>query len=52
MNTMFEILAINRHRFATDGKGITTLIGLARCPLRCKCCINNEILKAGVYIEK
>lgn len=48
-NNMFDILAINRHRFATDGKGITTLIGLAGCPLRCKYCINNEIIKAGAY---
>jgi len=34
------ILAIERHRIATDGRGVTTLVGFWGCPLRCKYCIN------------
>lgn len=32
--------AISRLRMATDGEGITTLVGCAGCPLRCRYCIN------------
>lgn len=48
---MIKLLAINRHRFATDGNGITTLVALAGCPLRCKYCINNRILCNGKVKE-
>ena len=34
------IIAIERHRIATDGVGVTTLVGFWGCPLRCKHCIN------------
>lgn len=40
----FKIQSINRHRMATDGVGITTLIGLSGCPLDCSYCINLELL--------
>lgn len=40
----FKVHTINRHRQEIDGKGITTLIGLAGCPLQCEYCINKEIL--------
>ena len=43
---MFKVHTINRHRQETDGKGITTLIGLAGCPLRCEYCINKDILSS------
>ena len=41
----FKVHTINRHRQEIDGKGITTLIGLAGCPLQCKYCINKEMLR-------
>lgn len=36
------IWAIDRHRMATDGRGVTTIVGLYGCPLACKYCINPE----------
>lgn len=47
----FKVQAINRHRFSTDGKGVTTLVGLAGCPLDCKYCINKKILHNGKIKE-
>lgn len=45
----FRVIAINRHRFSTDGKGITTLIGLSNCPLKCAYCINKfELSKSEI----
>lgn len=41
----FRILGIDRHRMRTDGKGITTLVALAECPLSCRYCINKELLQ-------
>lgn len=40
----FCILAIDRHRLKVDGKGVTTLVALAGCPLRCAYCINQALL--------
>lgn len=40
----FRILAIDRHRLKTDGKGVTTLVVLAGCPLSCAYCINKKLL--------
>lgn len=40
----FQVLGINRHRMKTDGRGITTLVALAGCPLSCSYCINKELL--------
>lgn len=40
----FSVLAINRHRMRNDGRGITSLVGLAGCPLSCPYCINRELL--------
>ena len=39
-NNKYSIHAIKRHRILRDGKGITTLIGLCGCPLKCRYCIN------------
>lgn len=47
----FRILGINRHRMQTDGKGITTLVALAGCPLSCRYCINKELLRETKCIE-
>ena len=38
--TQARIFGISRHRLATDGEGITTLVTFSGCPLRCKYCIN------------
>lgn len=41
---VFNIITVNRHRLMTDGEGVTTLVALAGCPLRCEYCINQDIL--------
>ena len=38
--TQARIFAISRHRLATDGEGVTTLVTFNGCPLRCKYCLN------------
>lgn len=39
-----EIIGISRHRILRDGEGVTTLVGMAGCPLRCVYCINKDTL--------
>ncbi len=51
MSKDFAMLAINRHRMQTDGKGITTLVALAGCPLSCPYCINQDLLKDTKLLE-
>ena len=46
----FNVLAIKRHCFGTDGNGITSLIALSNCPLKCKYCLNKEVIKMNDYI--
>ncbi len=48
----FSVLGIDRHRMKTDGKGITSLVALAGCPLSCPYCINAEVLQNEKRIEK
>ena len=43
-NTYFNVLEIVPHRIQTDGTGVTTLVALSGCPLKCKYCINKRIL--------
>ena len=43
-DSIFTVQAINRHRLTVDGKGVTTLVGLFGCPLKCKYCLNMDIL--------
>lgn len=40
----FTVMSIIRHRLLTDGEGVTTLVGLSGCPLKCKYCINERQL--------
>lgn len=49
---LYPLLGIARHRIGIDGNGVTTLIAGAGCPLRCRFCINQEILgnKTGSMI--
>ena len=44
-----RIFGINRIRMGTDGPGITTLVGMYKCPLNCEYCINNPILSYTEY---
>lgn len=37
-----RIIGISRHRIATDGDGVTTLVAFYGCPLRCRYCINPQ----------
>ncbi len=34
------VVTYSRHRLATDGQGVTTLVIFHGCPLRCRYCIN------------
>ncbi|MBP3777161.1 MAG: radical SAM protein [Prevotella sp.] len=44
------LIGICRHRLATDGQGVTTLVAFHGCPLRCKYCLNSQCLQAeGVW---
>ena len=44
------LIGICRHRLATDGQGVTTLVAFHGCPLRCKYCLNAQCLRAdGVW---
>lgn len=36
------IIGIDRHRFLTDGEGVTTLVAFQGCPLDCKYCLNPQ----------
>ena len=36
------LIAISRHRIATDGVGVTTLVAFHGCPLHCKYCLNPQ----------
>ena len=41
------VSAISRHRLATDGEGVTTLVVFYSCPLRCRWCINPQTWQEG-----
>lgn len=42
---LYPLLGIARHRIGIDGNGVTTLVAGAGCPLHCRFCINQEILR-------
>ncbi len=44
---LFPLWRFNRLRMATDGWGVTTLVGAHGCPLACRYCINPECREAG-----
>lgn len=44
-NLHFPLLALARLRMGTDGKGVTTLVAGAGCPLSCRYCINKRLLR-------
>lgn len=41
------VVAISRHRLMTDGDGVTTLVVLHSCPLRCRWCLNPQTWREG-----
>ncbi len=41
-----RIVTCNRLRTDTDGPGVTTLVAMKGCPLKCKYCINNNLYKS------
>lgn len=41
------VSAISRHRIGTDGDGVTTLVVLHSCPLRCRWCLNPQTWREG-----
>ena len=43
MSDTLPVFAIQRLRMETDGEGITTLVGVHGCPLRCQYCINKMV---------
>lgn len=45
--THAPIVAISRHRLMTDGDGVTTLVVLHSCPLRCRWCLNPQTWRDG-----
>lgn len=42
---LFPLLNCSRLRIGSDGIGVTTLIAGAGCPLDCRWCINNRLLR-------
>ncbi len=38
------LIGLVRHRLATDGKGVTTLVAFHGCPLQCRYCLNPQCL--------
>jgi len=46
------LIGLNRHRLATDGVGVTTLVTFHSCPLHCRYCLNPQCLvPEGVWRE-
>ena len=45
MPAEYPLLGIVRHRMEVDGAGVTTLVAGAGCPLRCRYCINRDVLQ-------
>ncbi len=41
------VVAVSRHRLMTDGDGVTTLVVLHSCPLRCRWCLNPQTWRPG-----
>ena len=42
---LYPLLSLSRLRMGTDGEGVTTLIAGAGCPLNCRWCINQRLLR-------
>lgn len=42
---LYPLLSISRLRMGSDGAGVTTLVAGAGCPLHCRWCINQRLLR-------
>ena len=42
-----KVIGVARHRLATDGDGVTTLVAFHGCPLYCRYCLNPQSLGDG-----
>ena len=42
-----KVIGVARHRLATDGDGVTTLVAFHGCPLHCRYCLNPQSLGDG-----
>lgn len=42
---LYPLLGISRLRMGSDGVGVTTLVAGAGCPLHCRWCINQRLLR-------
>lgn len=42
-----KVIGLARHRLATDGDGVTTLVAFHGCPLHCRYCLNPQSLGDG-----
>jgi len=50
MSNEAPLIGIERHRLATDGQGVTTLVAFHGCPLSCRYCLNPQCLRPeGVW---
>lgn len=47
MAASVKLIGISRHRFSTDGDGVTTLVAFYGCTLRCKYCLNPQCLNSN-----
>ena len=53
-NRIAPIMGIDRLRFGTDGKGITSLVTFYGCPLKCHFCLNSQChrkITDSMYIQ-
>jgi len=53
-NRVAPIMGIDRLRFGTDGKGITSLVTFYGCPLKCRFCLNpqcHRIITDSMYLR-
>lgn len=51
-NKEAKIIGIARHRLATDGEGVSTLVAFHGCPLNCRYCLNPQSLGDGTCFRE
>lgn len=47
----YPLLSLSRLRMGIDGAGVTTLIAGAGCPLHCRWCINERVLREAAPVS-
>ena len=51
-NNGIPVIGVSRHRLGTDGNGVTTLVAFHGCNLRCKYCLNPEVLGSAEGLRR